>query len=175
MSKTVDITPDTKIGTLLDMYPQLEDVLLAMSPSFAKLKNPVLRRTVAKVATVRQVAKVGNLPLGKLVNDLRKAVGQDQMGIGTESSTDAARRPDWMDERQVNASFDARVMINAGQQPLGRIFEGLNGLQNGQIFELTTPFVPSPIIELADNKGFKSWTVREDDEIFKTYFTKDRS
>jgi len=173
MDKTLDITPDTKIGALLDTYPQLEEVLLAMSPSFAKLKNPVLRRTVARVATVRQVAKVGNLTLGKLVNDLRNAVGQDGIGIDAESSKDATTRPDWMDENKVNGSFDARATIDAGQQPLGRIFDGLGDLQAEQIFELTTPFIPGPIIELASNKGFKSWTVHEGDEIFKTYFIKD--
>ena len=36
MDKETDlhITPDTKVGALLDNYPQLEDVLLAMSPAF---------------------------------------------------------------------------------------------------------------------------------------------
>lgn len=173
MTKTMDITPDTKIGPLLDAYPQLEDVLLSMSPSFAKLKNPMLRRTVGKVATIKQVAKVGNLPLGKLVNDLRTAVGQGQIDVSTDGSTGAAPRPGWMEENSVVDTFDARPMIEAGEQPLGHVFAGLNKLKAGEIYKLTTPFIPGPIIDMATRKGFKSWTVHEGMETFQTYFIKE--
>ncbi len=49
------IIPDSKVGALLQEFPQLEDVLIQMSPAFGHLRNPVLRKTVAKVATLRQV------------------------------------------------------------------------------------------------------------------------
>ena len=45
------ISPKTKVGELLDVYPELEPVLMSMSPAFEKLRNPVLRKTVARVAT----------------------------------------------------------------------------------------------------------------------------
>ena len=51
----ITISPKTKVGELLDAYPELEPVLMAMSPAFEKLKNPVLRKTVARVATLQQV------------------------------------------------------------------------------------------------------------------------
>ncbi len=50
------ITPDSRLGDLLERWPGLEDVLLELSPHFRALRNPVLRRTVAKVATLRQVS-----------------------------------------------------------------------------------------------------------------------
>ena len=53
------ISPKTKVGELLDAYPELEQLLMAMSPAFEKLKNPVLRRTVAKVATLQQISVAG--------------------------------------------------------------------------------------------------------------------
>ncbi|HOK52235.1 MAG TPA: DUF1858 domain-containing protein [Bacteroidales bacterium] len=43
----IPITPQTKVGELLEAYPQLEAKLLELSPKFGHLKNPVLRRTVA--------------------------------------------------------------------------------------------------------------------------------
>ena len=49
------ISPKTKVGELLDNYPDLESVLMEMSPAFEKLRNPVLRKTVARVATLQQV------------------------------------------------------------------------------------------------------------------------
>ena len=57
------ITPDSKVGALLQEFPQLEEVLMRMSPAFGHLRNPILRKTVAKVATLRQIAKIGDVPL----------------------------------------------------------------------------------------------------------------
>ncbi|MCP4310925.1 MAG: DUF1858 domain-containing protein, partial [Bacteroidetes bacterium] len=34
------ITPKTRVGELLDAYPELEQVLMGLSPAFKKLKNP---------------------------------------------------------------------------------------------------------------------------------------
>ena len=67
-----EITPETKVGELLNNYPQLEDTLITIAPVLKKLKNPVLRRTVAKVTSLRQAAKVGNVPLADMINRLRK-------------------------------------------------------------------------------------------------------
>ena len=39
----IPITPETKVGEMLEAYPQLEEVLLEISPTFRKLRNPVLR------------------------------------------------------------------------------------------------------------------------------------
>ena len=38
------ISPQTKVGELLDAYPELEKVLFELSPAFSKLKNPILRK-----------------------------------------------------------------------------------------------------------------------------------
>ena len=81
------IEAETKVGTLLEQYPELEDVLIGLAPPFKKLKNPFLRRSVAKVASLRQAAAVARLPVGELVNTLRKEVGQDPLAdtrIGEE-------------------------------------------------------------------------------------------
>jgi hypothetical protein len=55
----LSIEPSTKVAALLDRYPELEDVLIEMALPFKKLRNPILRRSVAKVAS---------LPLGPSVH-----------------------------------------------------------------------------------------------------------
>lgn len=45
------ITPKTRVGELLEKYPELEETLMELAPAFQKLKNPVIRRTIGKVAT----------------------------------------------------------------------------------------------------------------------------
>jgi hypothetical protein len=68
------ILPATKVSSLLDRYPELEQVLIQLAPPFQKLKNPLLRRGITKVASLKQAAAVGGLPVSKLVNTLRAAV-----------------------------------------------------------------------------------------------------
>ena len=64
------ITPKTTIHTLLKEYPFLLDFLTAYHPEFAKLTNPVLRRTVGRMATLDHVAEQANVPLNRLTDDL---------------------------------------------------------------------------------------------------------
>lgn len=49
------ITPKTRVGDLLEVYPSLEPVLMDLAPVFKKLQNPVLRRTVGKVAGQEEI------------------------------------------------------------------------------------------------------------------------
>ena len=71
------IAPKTKIAELIEAFPQLEPVLIDYVPAFEKLKNPVLRRTVARITTLQQAAAIGNVDIEDLINRLRKTVGQD--------------------------------------------------------------------------------------------------
>ena len=68
------LTPKTTIHTLLKEYPFLLDYLADYHPEFKKLTNPVLRRTVGRMATLDAVAEQGNVPLNKLVDDIAAEV-----------------------------------------------------------------------------------------------------
>ncbi|MFV0451624.1 MAG: DUF1858 domain-containing protein, partial [Propioniciclava sp.] len=60
--------------TLITNYPGVLDFLVSYHPVFAKLGNPVLRRTMARVATLEKVAAMANVPLNQLMLDLAAAV-----------------------------------------------------------------------------------------------------
>ena len=66
----ITITPKTTIHTLLKEYPFLLDFLAAYHPEFKKLTNPVLRRTVGRMATLDTVAELGGVPLNVLIEDI---------------------------------------------------------------------------------------------------------
>ena len=170
MSEQTQITPETKISALLDHYPQLEDVLIEMAPAFKKLQNPILRKTIAKVATLRQVAQIGDVSLATMINKLRTAVGQTTDSEIDDESNEASVPPGWFDSTKIAKSLDARPIIESGQHPLNMVLEELKGLQRGEIYELITPFLPAPLIDMAMKKGFQAWSKQEQTELVRTFF-----
>ncbi len=74
------LTPKTTVHTLLKQYPFLLDFLADYHPEFRKLTNPVLRRTVGRMATLDTVAEQGNVPLNQLTNDIAAEV-EKQTGV----------------------------------------------------------------------------------------------
>ncbi len=64
----------TKIGDLLKEYPFLLDFLAGLSPQFARLKNPVLRRTVGRVASIQQAAGFGGMDPADLLEKIRAEI-----------------------------------------------------------------------------------------------------
>lgn len=76
MKNDMEITSPITVHELLEVYPELEDDLTNIAPPFRKLKNPFLRKTVAKVATIKYISAFGGVPLSDLISKLREAVGQ---------------------------------------------------------------------------------------------------
>jgi hypothetical protein len=170
MSCAATITPDSKVGEMLERWPELEDVLVEISPHFRALRNPVLRRTVAKVATLRQVSSVSGVALGVLVSRLRAGAGLAAGEVEDEAGGAAPERPAWANERQVARTHDARAAIEAGEHPMPRVLADLAELADGEVYALVTPFVPAPLVDLARDKGFAAFSVTEGDALVRTYF-----
>lgn len=149
------ITPRTKVGELLKAYPELEDKLIELVPAFRKLKNPILRRTIARVTSLQQAAAVGEIPVQKLVNTLRELTGQGELeGIATAAS-ESGEKPSWFDKGRIVKVLDAVPLLNEGGHPLGQVLTDIKELQPGDIYELQTPFLPVPLIERVMEQGFE--------------------
>lgn len=164
------ITPDSRLGELLDRWPALEDVLLGISPHFRALKNPVLRRTIAKVATLRQVSKVSGVPLGVIVARLREGAGLPPAAIADERADATGERPAWAREAAATRTRDARAAIEAGEHPMPAVLADLAALGRDGVYQLVTPFVPAPLVDLARDKGFASHSVAESETLVRTFF-----
>jgi hypothetical protein len=77
----MEILPQTKISDLLQEYPHLEEVLIALDPKFKKLQSPWLRNSIGKVATLKQAALVSGIPTITLIEQLREAIELDSRSI----------------------------------------------------------------------------------------------
>lgn len=166
---TTIITPKTKVMQLIETWPQLEDVLIDYVPAFSKLKNPVLRRTVAKIATLQQAAAVGNVKVEDLINRLRKEVGQDILAEN-ESVGYNTIQPSWYEESRLHNQLDAREMLTAGEHPVTQVMADLNQLPPGKMYRLKAPFLPAPLIDKASSISLSHWVRGISEEEFEIYF-----
>jgi DUF438 domain-containing protein len=66
----MELSPKTRIDDLLKTYPFLLDYLVGRSTAFSLLKNPVMRKTVGKMATLAQASALGAIPIETLLADL---------------------------------------------------------------------------------------------------------
>ena len=55
----MELNAKTKIDNLLKQYPFLLDFLVTLSPHFENLKNPLIRKTMGKIATLEKAAGIG--------------------------------------------------------------------------------------------------------------------
>lgn len=171
MENKIDITPKTTINEILTAMPFLEDKLIEISPVFAKLKNPVLRRTVGKVATVQQAAAIASISTVKLVNELRKAAGLTEMELKDEPKKDH-HKPNWVNDGKIVVEYNAGPDIEQGMHPAAKIKKETADLKEGEIYKLITPFVPVPLINILKDNGMKVFNERiSETEVF-TYVSK---
>lgn len=164
------ILPSTKVGALLDRYPQLEDVLIGLAPPFRKLKNPLLRKGVAKVASLHHASIAGGIPLDDLINGLRAAVGQS--ALPPEDLQGAVSyfsgKPEWFDPAKIVTSIDERA-ADPDKMPVASVLQAAIRLHPDEIVELITTFIPAPGIDIMKKKGFLVWSVRDEANLVRTY------
>lgn len=181
--KKVSITPETKVAELLEAYPQLEEVLIEQAPAFKNLKNPILRKTVAKVASLEMAARVAGIKVRDLVSTLRRASGAPEETSGSAESRSsgeitgneaaaAAGDPGWLDGSLIRADWNADALIAAGDAPLARAAKLLQALRPGEIIRIASSFEPAPLIEVFEKGGHRIFCRKTLDGSYETFIAK---
>jgi hypothetical protein len=167
------ITPKTKIYDLLEAYPELEEILIASAPEFKKLKNPVLRKTIARITNISQAATIGNLKVEELVNKLREKAGQGSLeqldDIGTKYITIC---PEWFRREAVAQTIDIREMLNRDEQPVHEVLSAIKKLNENEILEIIAPFIPAPLLDKTLSLNYKHWLDKKAEGEYRVYFCK---
>lgn len=175
----MEITGKTKLFEVLATYPQLEDQIIQAAPAFKNLKNPILRRTVGRLATVEKVAEIGELDVFTFINLLRRNVGQTELvpTVQVELSPAllgkkaAEEMPDWI-QGEPEFTVNGSELLANGAVPLHAINECLQKLSPGRYVLLLTDFEPKPMIEAVQRQKRKVYHIQDpnDPAQHKTYF-----
>ncbi len=166
-----EITLETKVSELLNDYEGMKDILIKINPKFKKLNNPILRRTLAKVASVKQAAMVGGMDAGDLLNQLREAVGQKPIKVENSDKIEQKSIPDWI-KKTPKQSINANKLLDSGDNPLAKSFNILKNFEDGEILAIESDFKPEPLIEEFEKKGFEVYSKEIEKDKFITYVKK---
>lgn len=66
----MELTAKTRISSLLASYPFLKEFMINLNPNFKALDNPVMMKTLGRLATLSQVAMVGGIDLKELMTKI---------------------------------------------------------------------------------------------------------
>ncbi len=173
VTTSLAITPETKVADLLEAYPDLEEVLISIAPMFAKLRNPVLRRTIAKVTTLERAAAVAGISPREIVGRLREAAGlavedHGPESIGADAVVGSEDLPAWVDLEHVQWTLDADELLEAGDQPIAEAQKRSKVLRGGDLGLVTSSFRPAPLIDFLEREGYRTAVTRSESG-FATY------
>ncbi len=168
----IEISPSVTVHELLEAYPDLEEVLIDIAPPFKKLRNPFLRKSVAKIATIKHISSVGGVPLVELIDKIREAVGQPKSMESYEEQNYFSEQPEWFSQEMISLSIDEDKMEDKDKMTLTIVLKEARSVKKGEIIELVTSFLPAPGIDILKSKGYSVWTRKEGSDLIKSYFLK---
>jgi uncharacterized protein (DUF2249 family) len=169
-----------RVADVLARDPALLDVLVAASPAFERLRNPAMRRVMARLVTVEQAARIGGADPAALVDRLNGVAtatrgGHERsgrMGSMTNMSEPAMARPTALDgvgEDQF-LDLDVRDDLRSGREPFSRIMEARRALPEGGVLRLRAIFEPVPLYGVFRKQGFEHWTERLAEDDWRIWF-----
>lgn len=168
----MEITFDTKVYDLLKAYPHLLEVLIGLSPRYKKLKNPILRRTITRVASLRQASALGGFTPCELVNTLRAEVGQNPINDDMSEEEVSSFIPSWADVEPASY-MNATAMLDEDKNPLKIINKEYKKINKDEVILLESDFIPSPLIdEMKKKSAIVIVTQGEKEGWYKTYIKK---
>lgn len=152
-------TAETRVGDAIAADADVVDRLVALSPIFAKLRNPVLRKMMARLVTFGDAAKVSGVPLDAI---LRAANGDAFSGKAAPRGPTAAAppeaAPEWVASIDEDAAIrlDVRPILAAGDEPFAAIMRTAAKIPERGSLILDAPFDPVPLRRVLANKGFRA-------------------
>lgn len=171
------INEHTKIAALLKHHPDALETIVALSPDFKKLRNPVLRKLMAGRTSIAMASKIGGCkpedffkalaPLG-FEAELTATAPQEENGTHQEPL------PEYLENLPSDRliRFDVRTILAEGNDPLKQIQQKVKSLRTEEALVIVNSFEPVPLIKLLEKQGFKAHVDFRDADTVETFFYK---
>ncbi len=166
-----------RLSDVLARDQRLVEVFVAASPAFENLENPTARKTMARLVTVEQAARIARMDPGALVtrlNDALSAAGTPPSAPieRSEPMTSAEPLPDSLRATPPAriVDVDVREDLRAGREPFGRIMRAVEALPSDGVLRVRAIFEPVPLYGVLGKRGLAHFTERFAPDDFRVWF-----
>lgn len=166
------ISSKTRISALIRENQKTLDAIVSVSPHFDKLRNPLIGGILASRTSLEDVSRIGKCNIDVLFKSLA------EIGFEVENDEKIVNSADPVNSEILNAiklskvtSLDVRPTLAGGGDPFAEIMSELTKLKEDYTLEVINTFEPTPLIKIAQKKGFDSMVETKEDVVY-TYFIK---
>jgi uncharacterized protein (DUF2249 family) len=158
------IHADDRVEAVLKRAPALLEVFVSVSPAFAMLRNPVARKTMARLVTIEQAARVAGIEASVLLERLNAALAGEAPAetppppTAAPAPTEAAPAGLLDTPASLLVDLDVREDLRAGREPFRQILQASMALQPGQVLRLRAIFEPAPLYAVLGKQGLSHYT-----------------
>lgn len=177
------ITAGDRVGSVLAKDEGLLEIFLEASPAFEMLRDPLKRKTMARLVTIQQAARIAKIDVAVLLGKLNEAAGASESSASPTAAAPAAseepeqqgRAPDGLLETPAEkiTDLDVRPDLRAGREPLRIILDAVKALPAGNIFRLRATFEPVPLFAVLGRQGFSYFSEELAADDWRVWFFRD--
>lgn len=169
------ITADHRVADVLALDEGLVDVFENVSPAFGRLRNPGLRKVMARLVTVGQAARVAGVDAAELLQRLNAAVGApatvSEDNVEADMAPPAARPASIADlSEELILELDVRPDLREGREPFSRIMAAKRDVPVGGALRLRAIFEPAPLYAVLGKQGWQHWTEQRGPDDWVVWF-----
>ncbi len=180
------IRREDRVADVLGRDEGLVEVFASMSPAFARLRNTVMRKVMARLVTVDEAGRIAGVDPDRLVDRLNRAVRSSDAPGGDEAEEAASRPPEPQGggsselrpcPREIEAleaahvvRLDVREDLREGREPFSRIMGARRGVPAGGALVVRATFEPVPLYRAMAKQGFDHWTEHLGPEDWQVWF-----
>lgn len=174
-----------RVAAVLARDERLVEVFTALSPTFEKLRNPAMRKVMARLVTVEQAAKVAGVEPELLLERLNGALESTSPSPGAPDTPSNSRVSTEMtaDTRPAGLpaalaavpeksiiDIDVRPDLRRGEEPFSKIMAARRQVPPGGVLRLCATFEPVPLYAVLGKQGMEHWTERFADDDWRVWF-----
>ncbi|HEX6808356.1 MAG TPA: DUF2249 domain-containing protein [Gemmatimonadaceae bacterium] len=173
---TSPVAASDRVSDVLSRDESLVEVFVRAAPQLAKLRNRAMRRVMARLVTIEQVARMAGVSCDALLNDLNTSLGIAHVASPPASAppdsraagptVGAAVRPTGATE----VTLDVRDDLRAGREPFSAIMAAVADLPAGDVLHLRAIFEPLPLYAVLEKRGFSHESHAHADDDWSVWF-----
>jgi hypothetical protein len=180
------VTADMKIKDVLKINEHMIEAFAWLAPEFERLRNPRLRCLMAGRVSVKQAARIAQVPLAEALYVLNLTAGVEEKQLASEiermhpatfecAQNNPPRKPRELlgltdDDPRVHF-VDVTPQAERNEDPQPAILHELMGLHDAdEVLLVRHPFDPIPLRDLLADSGFASWAEERQPYDWYIYF-----